>query len=221
MACSARSPNSEPRRFCPSASTSVDVEQVTEGAEAEHLAPPSPSVFLRVVEHVAALAECREVAGPVVAWVVVQMRAGQDHARDRKTWGRGDAGEVGLDFLESLRWRQLADPSALAIAPSAPLCIPPGTVAQVRDVLPVRSAAALAAPLSAREADEVRELAPVDGIEPAVLRRDRHGWSVSPTPHGSNPDVLRHDTLPPEGGMRDWVILTPDAWHLNTGLSAC
>lgn len=197
------------------------VEQIALSLEPEHLAPPSPAVLLGIVEHVAPLAECREVAGAVVARVMVQMRAGQDHARDRKTCGRGDACEAGLSLLKGVGWRQLAHSPAMAVAPGASLCIPPGAVTEMRDVLPVRAAAALAAALGSGEADQVRQLAPVDRVEPAVLRRDRHGWSVSPTPHGSNPDVLRHDTLPPEGGMRDWVILTPDAWHLNTGLSAC
>lgn len=67
------------------------VEQVSKGAKPEHLAPPSAAVLLSIVEHVAPLAERREVAGPVVAWVVVEVRAGQDHARDGQTRSRGDA----------------------------------------------------------------------------------------------------------------------------------
>ena len=59
-------------------------------------------MLLRIVEHVTPLAERREVAGSVVARVVVQMRTGQDHAGDRQTWGRGNAGEIGLPLLKSL-----------------------------------------------------------------------------------------------------------------------
>ena len=71
------------------------VEEVTESPQPEHLAPPSPAVLLPIVEHVTPLAERGEVAGPVVAGVVVQMRTGQNHARDRKTWGRGMPARLG------------------------------------------------------------------------------------------------------------------------------
>jgi hypothetical protein len=109
--------------------TSAEVEQVTAGPEPEHLAPPPSAVPLSVVEHVTPLAECGEVAGAVVAWIVVEMRAGQDHACDQKTRGRGDAGEIGLSPLEGLRWRQLAHPVAIAITPGASLCVPLRAVA--------------------------------------------------------------------------------------------
>jgi hypothetical protein len=62
--------------------TSETVEQVTEGSKSEDIAPPPPAVLLGIVEHVTPLAECGEVAEAVVARVVIQMRAGQDHARD-------------------------------------------------------------------------------------------------------------------------------------------
>ena len=165
------------------------IEQVAEGAEPEHLAPPTPSVLLAIVEHVTPLAERGEVAGPVVAWVVVQMRAGQDHAGDGETRGRAMPVRVGLSCLKHLRWWQPAHPPAAAITPGAALGIPPGAVAQVRDVLPMQAAAALAAALGASEADDMGQLAPVDGVIPAVLRSDRHDGSLSHRLPGSNPDV--------------------------------
>jgi len=52
---------------------------------AERFAPkqrePAPTLMLRpVVQHVAALAERLQVRGSVVGWVVIEMRAGQNHA---------------------------------------------------------------------------------------------------------------------------------------------
>src|SRR5215207_97184 len=57
---------------------------------AERFAPkqrePAPTLMLRpVVQHVTALAERLQVRGPVVGWVVIEMRAGQNHA------GRSDS----------------------------------------------------------------------------------------------------------------------------------
>ncbi len=47
---------------------------------------PAPTLMLRpIVQHVAALAERLQVRGPVVGWVVIEMRAGQNHA------GRSDS----------------------------------------------------------------------------------------------------------------------------------
>jgi hypothetical protein len=45
-------------------------------------------VLLGIVEHVTPLGECCEIVGAVVGGIVVQMGAGQDHTRDRKSWGR-------------------------------------------------------------------------------------------------------------------------------------
>ena len=104
------------------------IEQVAQGAEPEHLAPAPPAVLLPVMEHVAPLAECCEVAGPVVAGVVIQVCAGQDHAGDGEMRGRGDAGEIGLAFLEHLMWSQPAHPLTAAIAPDASFDVPPCTV---------------------------------------------------------------------------------------------
>lgn len=49
-----------------------------------------------VVTHVAALAERGEITRPVVARIMVQVRAGEDHARDTKMGGRADADQPGL-----------------------------------------------------------------------------------------------------------------------------
>ena len=81
------------------------------------------------MEHVAPLAERREVVGAVVARIVVEMRAGQDHTRDGETRGRGHAYKAGLFRLKRKGPWQLAHPLATTIAPSVSLGIPPCAVA--------------------------------------------------------------------------------------------
>lgn len=103
--------------------------------------------------------------------------------------GRGVAYEAGLLRLERMAWRQLPQAPAVAIAPGASLRGPPGAISQVRDVLPVRPAAVLATALRAGEADHLGQLAPVDGVQPAVLRSDRHKRSLCQTLARGNPDV--------------------------------
>ena len=51
------------------------VEVIPEGAQLEHLVPSPPAMLVPVVEHVTPLAEGREIAGPVVAAVAVEIRA--------------------------------------------------------------------------------------------------------------------------------------------------
>ncbi len=83
-------------------------------------------MFGRVVDHVAALAERGEVARPVVAGIVVQMRASEDYARDPKMSGRVDAGEARLSQRKLVRRRQAAKPPALPVAPGRGVLVPPG-----------------------------------------------------------------------------------------------
>lgn len=67
-----------------------------------------------------------------------------------------------------------AHPPALAVAPAQPLAIPPAPVAEMRNAAPVRSPAMLATPLRATEPDRAAEFAPVDRVEPAMMRSDWH-----------------------------------------------
>jgi hypothetical protein len=55
--------------------------EVAEGSAPEQREPAPALMLGAVVQHVAALAERLQVRGPVVGWVVIEMRAGQDHAR--------------------------------------------------------------------------------------------------------------------------------------------
>jgi hypothetical protein len=135
------------------------LEEIANGAEAKHVPPALPAMFLRVVQHVATLTKRSEVGGIVVARVVVQMSAGQDNI------GRPHRSKS--EILHRYA-------SAIFSAPASIASIPPPSIAKVRDTLKVWPLAALAARLSAAKADCLRQLRPVDRVKPAVLGTDRH-----------------------------------------------
>ena len=121
-------------------------------------------MFGRVVDHMAPLAEGREIARPVARRVMVQVRA-----RDRNARRSHQREEVVARH---------ANPTPTAVAPAAAPRIPPAAIAQVRDRLAMRTIAMLAAPLGAVEPNEVRQLEPVDRIESAMFGTDRHDPSI-------------------------------------------
>ena len=59
------------------------------------------------------------------------------------------------------------------------LLIEPASVTEVDDVMTVWASTSLAAALRALKADNGGKLAPVDRIEPALLRADRHGGHLN------------------------------------------
>ena len=128
----------------------------------------------RIVTHVAGLAERRQVSQTVVAGVVVEMRAGQRHARPAERQGRRDAGEARLRVDHGGGAGQCPYPPAPAVPPAGAGVVPPSSVAEMHDVATVRPAAMLALPLGAVEADQRGQLAPVDRVEPAMFACDRH-----------------------------------------------
>lgn len=71
-------------------------EEVADCAHSEGVVPSTSAMLAGVVTHVATLAERGEIARPVVAWIMVQVCACEDHARDTQMSGRGDANEPGL-----------------------------------------------------------------------------------------------------------------------------
>ena len=135
-------------------------EQVAQ-RQAQPVGDPSlGKVVWPVVQHVAALAKALEVARVIVRRVMVKMR-GRQHDPGRplcKQIGRAGAGTA---------------PSP-AGAPAPRLRIQPTPVGQAGHRLPVRSPARLAAPASPAEPDGPAQLGPVDRVEPAQLRADRH-----------------------------------------------
>ena len=67
-------------------------EQVADRPHSEGVEPAPPAMFGGVMAHMAALTERREVAWPVVAGIMVQVRAGEHDARDPHWSWRFDAG---------------------------------------------------------------------------------------------------------------------------------
>ena len=136
-------------------------EQVAERLPSEQCPPASPLMLWPVVDHVAPLAEGREVGVRVVRGVVIPVGSGQNDP------GLPDAAEdVGLC--------RNPDPPAPPVAPSAGIRVPPAAIAKVVDHPPVRSPAALTAAFRPAETDHGRELGPVDRVEEAMLGPDRH-----------------------------------------------
>jgi len=115
-----------------------------------------------IMDHVASLAEGREVGVRVVAGVVIAMGGREHDARPART----------PEHIVDAEGE--AHPLAAPITPSAAFGIPPSAVAQMVDDPPMRPPAALTAALGPVEPDHDRELRPVYRIEEAVLAPDRH-----------------------------------------------
>ena len=143
----------------------------------EAVQPAPPAMFGRVVDHVTPLAQCGEIAWPVVARIMVQMRGGKHdagHARARRV----HAGEDELSVQEIGRRRKGRNPPAPSIAPDCAIVVPPRSFAQMDHVASVRALAVLAPTLCAAKADQVRQLGPVDRIQPAVFGKRCPGGTL-------------------------------------------
>lgn len=92
-----------------------------------------------VMHHVASLAERGEVAGAVVAGIVVQMRARDIHPR-----GADDRRDIAIRY---------ADATSSPVPPVPAIGVPPATVAEVEDACAMRTPAMLAPTLGAAEPD--------------------------------------------------------------------
>lgn len=154
-------------------------EQVAYRLPSERVEPSPSAMFARIMAHVAALAECSEVARPVVARIVVQVRAGQHHTRYSEGRGWPDASQPRLHALQRHWRKQAAHPPPLPVAPACRILVPPLAIAEMVYVATVGTPAMLAPPLRPGEPDMVRQLSPVDGVEPAMLARDRHSGLLS------------------------------------------
>jgi hypothetical protein len=118
-----------------------------------------------IVDHVAALTERLEVRRRAIARIVIQVCAGQDDIRhpDGRQHKPGFHG----------------DPLAAVGPPAADIGIPPASVAEMDDTAQMRPTAPLALGTGTIEPDRLRQLPPVDRVEPAVLGSDRHDDSMS------------------------------------------
>lgn len=118
-----------------------------------------------IVDHMTPLTERGEVASGVVGRIVVEVGArgvNLRHADDRCHAYTG-----------------CANPATAPIAPLLAPGIPPASVAEVEYSLAMRTLAMFAPPLGAIEADQFRQLEPVDRIKPAMFGRDGHDDSMS------------------------------------------
>ena len=154
-------------------------KQISHCAGAKRLEPTTLAMFTGIVAHVAALAQCGEITRAVVAWVVVQMRTGEHHARDAQHRRRANPRKARLRARQ-LGWIcECTHRPPAPIAPARGLFIPPHAVAEMQHVAPMRTSAMLAPPFRTREADERGQLSPIDRVQPAMFTRDRHGDSMS------------------------------------------
>lgn len=90
------------------------------------------------------------------------------------------------------RWVRRGAPPV--IAPDARLGVVPAAVGQLADLVTVAPVAALTPSLGTPEPDGLRDDGPVERIQGAVLRSDRHGAILEQTMNRANPlYTFRHD----------------------------
>jgi hypothetical protein len=119
-------------------------------------------MFGPIVVHVAALAEGGEVFTHVVRRVVIAVPGRQNQARG----AHASQNVIGPHCQ--------TDEAPGPIAPGAHLSIPPAPIAKMKDALSMRTGADLTTASCPLEANDGRELRPVDGIEEVVLAPDWH-----------------------------------------------
>lgn len=104
---------------------------------------------------------------------MVQVRAGENDARDAHRGGRADASEPGLRVPRSI------GAQATPPCPAHRVIRPRPHSTRNAHVAAVRAIAMLAATFCAAEADEGRQLVLVNPVKPAMFARDRHDDPMS------------------------------------------
>ena len=135
-------------------------KEVAECAPAIGVQPAPTPVLGCVVDHVAALAQRGEIVRLAVGRIVIEVSAGEHHAG-----GPGDSDDIVA---------RLADVPPPPVPPAMPFAIPPAAIAQVDDGSAMRTAAMFASSFRPPEADEPRQLRPVDWVQPAMFSGDWH-----------------------------------------------
>ena len=131
-----------------------------------------------VVSEMATLAKRREIARIVVPGVLIQMGCGQHHICPWQRQRR-EACKRWLPRDQEGRGWQCPQPAPAVIPPSLPLFVPPDAIRPDDDALQMRSPALLAAAASTIKADDLRQFALVDWVEPTLARADRHDDSMN------------------------------------------
>ena len=108
-----------------------------------------------------AAGERPDVAMPAttMSWIMIEM-CGRQHHLGCPDW--------------CIRSRR-GDPAPSSVAPDLFRLIPPATITQMLHGLAMRPTTDLAMPLGPDEADPVADLRPIDRVEIAQIRLDRHG----------------------------------------------
>ena len=104
---------------------------------------------------------------------MVEVGAGEHHPRSWKKRLACKLGHVQLSG-KAVRGRKPAYPPTAIVTPASTLLIIPAAIPEMLHICTMRSAAMLAAPFGALKPDKCGQLAPVDRIEPAMFRADRH-----------------------------------------------
>ena len=139
-------------------------KKVPQRADAERVPPSPPPMLGRVVDHVTALAQRREVGRGIIARIVVEVGT-----REHDVGGSRRVEDVGPE----------PDHPPPSRSPGGNIRVPPAAVAQVDDVATVRTPAPLATRTGTTEPNHGGQLGPVDRVEPSVFGADRHLDSMS------------------------------------------
>ena len=162
-------------------------------------------MFFAIVQHVTPQAERAQVSRTIVSRVVIEMRGGQKDFCGEQGW------IVGAGLGKS------RERPATAIAPYGCVFIPPAAVAKVDHSTTVRAAALFAAPVRPAKSDCSRDLRPVDRVEPAMLRADRHLRILNPASRICNrlrshfPQEATAATALAAAPPVDWIRYSPAA----------
>lgn len=106
------------------------------------------------MNHVAALAQSGEVAGPIVAGIMVQMRTSEHDASHARVW-RGHAGKHELGTREIGPKLYGANPPSPPVTPSLDILVPPRSFTKVDHLAAVGPLAVLAPAFCSAKADQL------------------------------------------------------------------
>ena len=113
-------------------------------------------MFGAVMGKVASLTERREIEWIVVAWIVIEVGAGEYHPRGRWQGGHCEIIETQLARLHQTWRRKTSYPPSPIIPPLVALLVKPSSVTEMIDALAVWTSTPLAATSGSAKADRSR-----------------------------------------------------------------
>ena len=136
------------------------MEKIAQRSPTMRVQPATTAMLGRIVDHVAALAQGGQLVEGAVAWIVMEVGAGQHHFGP-------------LAPCEDILGRASHAPP-LRTPPVKPLCIPPPSISEMENTLAMRSPTMLANAPCPFEADEARDMLPVDRVQKDMFGADGH-----------------------------------------------